>query len=531
MKVLITPDVEGWAIGNLTDAIIRHNRNRFNFTKICVHPRGITENYLELADAIQNKGIDLWHAQYWNSAIQLMDTVKGLNDIPSLLTHHNHHCLEKQDWNKFTLLNEMTDWGVDKLKEKHPNVVKIPHGIDLDRYEYNDRYIAKKTVGYIGRVVPWKHLKEICEAANKLHYKVIGSGYIDKADYWDTIDKTNLEFNGGIGRNQMAPAGFKDSLYDKMAVFVMYSTGEKESGTLPLLEAMAKGVPVMATKQGMARDLIKDGKNGIIFDENNFEKKLKDLMENQELREKIRKNAWQTIKLYSEEKMARNYAKAYYKTVFGSEKIVSVVIPTNNRSHILWDIIKSIDEQDYKAKEIIIVNDNPKDKSAKQICSEIKNNIFTPVIYLETDSEEDEYGLAKARNLGAIESLGDILLFLDDRYALEKDALGNIVKNSSEKTFICGQKIIKGKLSNKKDFVENFAWINRKDFFNAGMFNERINVYGGMSQEVRTRFDSQSFTLKQDTNVKCQQLIDSKSGKIRKDSIWKAKFLLNKMYD
>jgi len=49
-----------------------------------------------------------------------------------------------------------------------------------------------------------------------------------------------------------------------MTVFVMYSTGEKESGTLPLLHAMARGVPVMATHQGMARDIIKDGENGII---------------------------------------------------------------------------------------------------------------------------------------------------------------------------------------------------------------------------------------------------------------------------
>jgi len=529
-SILITNDCDGWAIGNLTNSIIKNNP-RFNWYKVVVHPRGVAQGYMEIKRLLDSGvKIDLWHAQYWNSALKLLEMTSDLDDIPKFLTHHNHHCLNKSEWKPFTALNEMTDWGCNELGKIHPNVIKIPHGIDLDKYSYiEDHNPEEPRVGYGGRVVPWKNLKEMCEVSKELGYRVIGCGYVDKPDYWDTVPKDNLDFHGGMGRGAMMPANFQAELYRKMTCYVMYSTEEKESGTLGLLEAMARGVPVMATEQGMARDIIKDGENGIIFTPENFQARLKMVMEDKELREKLRKNAWKTIMKYSEKKMARDYAKAYYKVLFGDKKVVSVVVPIFNRADKLVEVLSSIENQGYEAKEIIVADDGSTDNT-RLVVEEAKKQFRTPVLYLKTGDKLD-YGLAKARNMGAIEALGDTLLFLDDRYALEENALENIIKGLDSKTFGFGLKIIKGKESTKTAFIENFAWINRKEFMNAGMFCERLTMYGGLSQETRTRFERQGYKMTQNKDVKCREIVKSSGGKNKKKEIWRAKHLLQKMYE
>ncbi|KKM88235.1 hypothetical protein LCGC14_1260800 [marine sediment metagenome] len=529
MNILITPDIPEWAIGNLTKSIIRHNKGRFNFYMVPVHPRGVPQGLGEV-QALIRSGIkfDFWHAQYWNSARQMVEYMPDLKNIPSLLTHHNHCSLKDFDWKDFDMLNEMTDWGVNVLRENHPNVVKIPHGIDLDEYSYIDKLTDDPHVGYVGRVLPWKNLKRMVEVAGKNKYKVVGCGYVDKPDYWATVPKENLDFAGGVGRDTMVSPNMETEVYRKMKCFVMYSTDEKESGTLPLLEAMARGIPVLATEQGMARDIIKDGENGIIFDDANFEDRLIMVMEDKSLREKLRKNAWQTIKNFSEERMARNYAKAYYKVLHGDNSVVSVIVPTFNRCDDLLRVLLSIEKQDYPAKEIIVCDDGSSDDT-EILVKEAKRKFKTPILYLKTGTKL-EYGLAKARNAGAIEALGSILLFMDDRYALQEGALTKIVDTSGDKIFGFGVKVVKGKDSTKKDFMENFAWILKKDFVRAGMFCERMDQYGGLSQETRERFRSQMFNFLRVPEVKADEIIHTPRVK-KRDEVWRMKLKLSKMYE
>ena len=275
-----------------------------------------------------------------------MEICESLKTIPKLLTHHNHYQLEKSDWCNFDALTIATHYGENILKSKHDRVFHIPYGVDLDRFSYIGDYNAEGVIGYIGRVIDHKNLHKITEAAAKLGYKVKGSGFIDKPDYWKQVGhKEVLEWHGNEGRGGMMPVKFKDETYKQMTVFCMYSTGEKESGTLPLLEAMARGIPVIATKQGMARDLIVDGENGILFEENEFEEKLKMIMENKELRQRLRERAWETIKHYSWEKISRAYARAYFKTLYPAKHLISVIIPTHNRADNLLKSIMAIEAQ------------------------------------------------------------------------------------------------------------------------------------------------------------------------------------------
>lgn len=527
MKVLITPDVEGWAIGNITNDIIKQN-SQIEFKKVCIHPREIGASLLEIENLLKKEKIDLWHAQYWRSATQLMDIYPAVKDVPCILTHHNHYCFDKSDWKDFSALTSQTNWACERLKEKHSNVYHIPHGIDLERYKYIDELEEEGNVGYIGRVCPWKNLGEITKTSKKLGYKVIGSGYVDKVGYWEQIDKSNLEFNGGIGRTAMNSPYAKDALYERMTCFVMYSTEEKETGTLPLFEAMARGVPVLATNQGSARDIIKDGENGLIFDESNFESKLKEMMENKELRQKLRKNAWESVRHYSTEKMGRSHDRMYHEVIYPNKKIISVVIPTFNRADALMKCLLSVETSNYDAKEIIVCDDGSTDHT-NAVINEARKQFKTNIKYYKT-GKEGEYGLAKARNIGAIQSIGDTLMFLDDRYEIEKDVLDIVATNTIPQSFSFGNKVIKGKLANKKSFIENFSWINRNEFFQAGMFNERLTMYGGMSQEVRERFGRQGIGFNFVSKAVAKEIISTKSRSKKRNEIWKAKYLLYKMY-
>lgn len=530
MRILINSDVEDWAIGTLTKAIIKHNP-RFNWTSVLVHPRGMAQCFLELNDALE-EGIDLWHAQYWHSALNVMEAIPEFEKLPKLLTHQNHNSLEEKDWSIFNGLVSPTHWGCDVLRKKHKNVYHIPHSVDLDRYTFIDKMCEEDNVGYVGRVMPHKNLHRVCESAKKLKYKVFGSGYIEKIKYWNEeckkyVDDGTLIFNGGEGRSAKAPANMKDDLYRKMKVFVMYSTGEYESGTLPLFEAMARGVPVLATSQGSARDLIEDGKNGVIFTEDNFEKKLAEVMEDKELRCKLRKNAWQTIKNYSEQRFARTYAKTYYDIVWNGQPVVSVIIPTFERAEHLADTIMSIENQEYPAKEIIVIDDGSNDNGeTRMMCKELKKRIKAPLLYLNTEDTKN-YGLAKARNMGVVESLGEVLLFLDDRLSLEPGALEKIVEIPNGEWHF-GAKRTKSGISTKRTFIENFSWIKKKDFVIGGMFNERMGFYGGMSQLLRQQYNDKVEFIYNDKAVANEDL---KASRGRKTDIWKAKDIINKLYE
>ena len=527
MNILIILDVDDWAISNLTKAIVKYNK-RHKFFFCYAHPKMVPQAIPEVLRIIRTNKIDLIHVQYWNSGWQMLEYLPELRVFPKVLTHHNHKHLKEKDWKKyFQSLVVPTTFGLEKLKENHNNVYKIPHGLDLDEFSYIDKLEDDgNTIGYVGRVLPHKNLDKICDAANKLGYKVLGTGYVDKPDYWEKVDKTNLEFIGGIGRNKKNTWESKNDIYKKMTCFVAYSTGEAATGTLPLLEAMARGVPVLATEQGMARDLIVDGVNGLLFNEGNFEEKLGIMMSSPELRNDMRKNARKTMNQYTEEKMAIMYDQVYTKTLYPEAKKVSVIIPTHNRVDTIIDVIDSVDQQVYPNLEIIVVDDGSTDGTEDAIL-EHSTTLSKAFLYLK--QLHNGYGLASARNRGVLEARGEILVFLDDRLKMEPTAVSEFVKAILPKHWDMGLKIHNGVESVKANFIENFSCIYKKDLVRIGMFNERLEWYGGMSQDVRERCHY--------AGIKHAFVRDAKAHTVRStpkmklpEEVWKSKLLLYKIY-
>ena len=95
------------------------------------------------------------------------------------------------------------------------------------------------------------------------------------------------------------------------------------------------------------------------------------------------------------------------------DDLISVIIPTKDRKESLLRLIKSIEESTYKYIEIVIVNNGKKiilNKKEIEIINNGKN-----------------LGLAYARNVGAKNSNGKYILFIDDDNVVDKDMVKELV--------------------------------------------------------------------------------------------------------
>lgn len=98
----------------------------------------------------------------------------------------------------------------------------------------------------------------------------------------------------------------------------------------------------------------------------------------------------------------------------------SVIITTHNRPYkILKTAIDSVVNQTLKAKEIIVINDNPHYLGNEKIESLIKSyeNNVTYICNKET------YGANKSRNIGIKKATGEIIALLDDDDYWDKNRL------------------------------------------------------------------------------------------------------------
>lgn len=466
MKVLIIGDVPDWAIGKLTKSIVRHNGKCFQILEHYVHPKHVSEHVEETRSAVAKYNPDVIHFQYWNTARQLLEQIPELRKYNSILTHHNQKDLLSADWKALGINQHVvhTEYSKKTLEAAgYSNIKIIRHGLDFSKFPFAEQQTGS-FVGYAGRVVPWKGLKEIAEVCEELDVPLAMMGKIDKPDYWASIRESARE------RMDMNFVSCEDDeridFYRSLAIYVGNSGDGREEGTLPYLEAMAAGVPVITTPSGEAADFAEDGRNALVVpfgDRDALKTAIKRLWDDKELADTLRRNAWNTVKNLDERVMAWEYGKLYYATAYPGKPLVSVIIPfTKDRAEQVDKIIEALSVQTYSPIEAIPILD-----------------------------DEDGYNLAKVRNIAAINAYGEFLLFCDSRFIPNPDAVEIFVKklwmdHPNDYAWLFGDKG-----GHKENFVENFSFIRRKDYIEGGMSCERVNQYGGMSQELRERFGRQ----------------------------------------
>jgi len=215
-----------------------------------------------------------------------------------------------------------------------------------------------------------------------------------------------------------------------------------------------------------------------------------------------------------------------------NKDLISIIIPTHNRYEVALENINNIKNQKYEKKEIIICDDSDQ-KYYNSNGTKFENNLKeldVKYIYCARfdNKGNKDYGLARARNFGVIESKGEFLVFLDDRLTPDGElSLINLIKplrSKNDKLWVFGDKG-----SQKTSFVENFSAIRRSNMVSAGMFCERIDQYGGMTRELHTRFSSQGFIFKYIPEAKAKQVCKSGGWDKKPEQITAMNSLLDKL--
>jgi len=517
LKIVISVDKIGSAIDRLARDV-QKNLPHLDIVICDCHPKRPDPEQLErfranIIDA------DIFDCQYWKSGLLLLDLFPNeLKNKPKILAHHNPYNLQEHDWKEFdsVVVN-------NKSMQKDLKDSKLIHNaVDLSFFQFQrEMSDSKKVIMVAARIEGKKGILPVAEVCRDLGYQMILVGSISDREYFDKIMATGVvDFRERISDEDLLKA------YYESAIHVCNSVDNFESGPLPLLESMGTGVPVLTRRVGIVGDIY-DETNMIVRkgepeDLEDLKTELKKLMEDKEKRNKIRGNAWKSVKSFDSLRRALKYEKLYYDVLYSNQTLVSVIIPTFNRLTISLDkVVGSILTQDWQAKEIVLCDDGSTD-GTKEAIMELRKQVKTPIKFVETNTP-NEYNLAFSKNLGVIEAVGEILVFLDDRYEAEPNFLSEFAKNLYPKMWLYGNK------GTKKDFVENVSCIYRQEFIEAGMFNQSCKLYGFQSQELRNRFKKQGFKLKFIETAKVKTLFETKNKYKKRDEIISAKNILWRM--
>lgn len=521
-KVLCIVDKENTALDRLAKGVAQYHGN-MDYTVLAVHPKRPDANQLRDFE-VEARTADIIDWQYFRTAEMLNGAYPWLSGIKQVLTHNNPYSIIESDWNKYDAVvgNNQEIYKNLTLLTNAPTYY-IPLTVDTDFWQFNPDYKpSNKVIMVANRIEGKKGILPVAQACAKANLRLILVGAVSDPNYMAQIMKTGVvSYYEQISDDQLR------ELYYVATVHVCNSQDNFESGTLPILEAMLCGVPVLTRNVGHVPDLY-NGENLRILqyfpeDSEAIQGELEQLLFDKKALDELRDKAWQTAKTRSFERRAYMYQRLYREVLFPDQQSVSVIMPVNDNPNLARKSLEAIQQQTYKNIEVIIADDNAEEPNG-QLAADFATYVNFPVRYMHT-GKDNEYGLARARNEAVVEATGDILVFCDQRIVMNPDAIETFVSNLKKRHWLYGYK------GARKEFVENFSCVYRRDLIYAGMFNERINRYGGMSQEIRERIREQGMKTEYVETAKAVAIGKSSNRNRKRADIIKMKNRLAKLYE
>lgn len=223
----------------------------------------------------------------------------------------------KNNKNQFICISNDTYKYAKKVipKKLKQNITLIPNAINYDKFfdieKKNNNEIQLINVGSFVSKKNQRFAIDILNVLKKENLNVsltlIGDGDLKKEleEYVEELNLTKyIVFVGNV--NHVEDYLKSSNIYLHTATYEPFG--------LVILEAMAAGLPVVSLDGKGNRDFMKNGENGFIFSDQNpnvFALKIKELLKNQNLFDKISVNGQKTAERYNIKNYVSNLIKLY----------------------------------------------------------------------------------------------------------------------------------------------------------------------------------------------------------------------------
>lgn len=356
---------------------------------------------------------------------------------------------------------------VDELGYSPSRVTVCPNWVDVDHFrpDEDDRTNTRRVlgigpdevlVGCVGRLAPEKRIHVLLGAfahlstSTRLRLLVVGDG-------WKASELREDATRLGIGDRVIFSGWTSDPASYLRSLDLFVTAGELEGLPLSLLEALASGLPCLASP-AIARACVDDGQEGFLRDLSSAEAVRAALLEvegmdRRALRamgERARARALRELgamarlpailealeapeaaSLVRQSGVPLGRGPFQFETVPGGPylvtpgtpaPLVTVVIPTYNRSSFVRRALASVQAQKYTRWEAVVVDDRSTDDTRHVVQAMAAED--ARVRYLANTRERGPGG---ARNHGILRAEGEMVAFLDSDDLWDPDKLARQV--------------------------------------------------------------------------------------------------------
>ena len=272
----------------------------------------------ECAKIIKNINPDLIHAHGTEYAYSILGIRSGFKTIISIQgiiniikkydhnlsiffqQHIENYCIRK---NKYFGYRTNFDSGFVKKVNPAANLFYLPEAIGSWFFNYSWTNPSAKSIMFVGYLFPRKGIEVLIRSFSIIHkahpdctLKIVGAGNPQYVTHLKNLAiqlgiHDHIIWFGSLSSAEIAGELTKSTLF-VLPTFIDNSPNS-------LAEAMAVGVPCIASDVGGIPSMIKDGHNGVLVkpnDVNDLALKVNSLLDNRELQNELSTNAKQTAR-------------------------------------------------------------------------------------------------------------------------------------------------------------------------------------------------------------------------------------------
>jgi len=295
-----------------------------------------------LASILRQEKIDIIHSH--NPTPYFYGTIAGkIANVPVIIyTKHGRNPVKKK---RELLLRKFLSYMTDKIvavsddarnvaindeKINPEKVVTIFNGIDIDRYQTNIDVASKKreiglsdddfVIGIVARLSPEKDHNTLFEAFRivldsinqNVKLVIVGDGIL-REEFEQKAKSISIS-------NKTIFLGERYDVPELLAIFDLFILSSITEGiSLTLLEAMATGLPVVATNAGGNAEIVLDNQTGFIVppkDPNRMAEAIMTIIKNNDMANQMKERGKDRVsKKFNLETMRDQYEQIYQQTL------------------------------------------------------------------------------------------------------------------------------------------------------------------------------------------------------------------------